>query len=76
MDDIQGDYVALASEPLCICGVDVSAPQQFRGQRKVTLDEMLHNIGSVFTQNEVCCQTCSACELVMVRRLPEGYQNL
>jgi len=50
---LQGDYVALASEPLSICGVDVSAPQQFRGQRRVSLDEMLANIGSVFTQNEV-----------------------
>lgn len=24
----EGDYVVLASEPLCICGIDVAAPQQ------------------------------------------------
>ena len=24
----QGDFVVLASEPVCICGVDVAAPQQ------------------------------------------------
>ncbi|KAK9814129.1 hypothetical protein WJX72_001038 [[Myrmecia] bisecta] len=29
----EGDYVALASEPLCLCGVDVAAPQQARAQR-------------------------------------------
>ena len=54
-DRLQGEYVALASEPVSICGVDVSAPQQFRGQRRSTLDEMLSNIGSVFTANEVPC---------------------
>lgn len=49
----EGEYVALASEPLSICGVDVSAPQQFRGQRRASLDELLANIGSVFTHNEI-----------------------
>lgn len=27
---MQGDFVVLASEPVCIVGVDVSAPQQIR----------------------------------------------
>jgi hypothetical protein len=26
----QGDYVVLASEPVCIVGIDVAAPQQLR----------------------------------------------
>ena len=30
---LQGDYVVLASEPVCIVGVDVAAPQQVRGAR-------------------------------------------
>jgi hypothetical protein len=27
---LQGNYVALASEPVCICGIDVAAPNQIR----------------------------------------------
>lgn len=50
---LQGEYVALVSEPMSICGVDVSAPQQFRGQRRSTLEEMLESLGSCFTANEV-----------------------
>ncbi len=50
---LQGEYVGLVSEPVSICGVDVSAPQQFRGQRRSTLDEMLESLGSCFTPNEV-----------------------
>lgn len=45
--------MGLVSEPVSICGVDVSAPQQFRGQRRSTLDEMLESLGSCFTHNEV-----------------------
>ena len=52
----QGDFVALASEPLCICGVDVAAPQQFRGQRKVPIDSLLSSFESQFTANEVSFQ--------------------
>jgi len=26
----EGDFVVLASEPLCVCGVDVAAPGQLR----------------------------------------------
>ena len=53
MPCLQGEYVGLVSEPVSICGVDVSAPQQFRGQRRSTLDEMLESLGSCFTHNEV-----------------------
>lgn len=31
----EGDWVVLASEPLCICGVDVAAPQQMRRGARV-----------------------------------------
>ena len=29
----EGDFVVLASEPVCICGVDVAAPAQLRSGR-------------------------------------------
>lgn len=33
---MQGDYVVLASEPHCLCGVDVCGPQQRAAQRAAT----------------------------------------
>mmetsp|Transcript_22055 Transcript_22055/g.61211 ORF Transcript_22055/g.61211 Transcript_22055/m.61211 type:complete len:319 (-) Transcript_22055:257-1213(-) len=49
----EGDYVVLASEPLCICGVDVAAPSQLRRRGKEQTIHEIHSIfRSSFTDNE------------------------
>eukprot|EP00854_Cymbomonas_tetramitiformis_P014522 gene14522-17166_t len=35
----EGDYVVLVSEPVCVCGVDVAAPQAGRRGKKMTFEE-------------------------------------
>ena len=52
----QGDYVVLASEPVCICGVDVAAPQQLRArnsQHKMSMAELRSIFSRQFTEYEV-----------------------
>ena len=52
---LQGDYVVLASEPVCICGVDCAAPQQLRGRGKARMSvaELKAIFGKQFTPYEV-----------------------
>ena len=53
---VQGDYVVLASEPVCICGVDVAAPQQLRvrnSQQKMSMAELRSIFSRQFTEYEV-----------------------
>ena len=52
----QGDFVVLASEPVCICGVDVAAPQQLRArnsQHKMSMAELRSIFSRQFTDYEV-----------------------
>jgi hypothetical protein len=51
----QGDYVVLASEPVCICGVDVAAPQQLRqrGRGRMSVAELKAVFAKQFTPHEV-----------------------
>lgn len=50
---VQGDYVVLASEGHCLCGVDVAAPQQLRrGPQQPVLD-YLKSFRKQFTAHEV-----------------------
>lgn len=51
----EGDYVVLASEPLCICGCDVAAPQQLRRSKNQVFQEMLKSFEKQFTRNELEC---------------------
>ena len=56
-DSRQGDFVVLASEPVCICGVDVAAPQQLRArnsQHKMSMAELRSIFSRQFTDYEVC----------------------
>ena len=58
----QGDFVVLASEPVCICGVDVAAPQQLRArnsQHKMSMAELRSIFSRQFTDYEVR-EGCSA----------------
>ena len=53
---MQGDFVVLASEPVCICGVDVAAPQQLRvrnSQQKMSMSELRSIFSRQFTEYEV-----------------------
>ena len=46
----------LASEPVCICGVDVAAPQQLRArnsQHKMSMTELRSIFSRQFTEYEV-----------------------
>jgi hypothetical protein len=48
--------VVLASEPVCICGVDVAAPQQLRArnsQHKMSMAELRSIFSRQFTEYEV-----------------------
>ena len=49
----QGSYVVLASEPVCICGVDVSAPHQLRGPPGRTFQQALADIRNELSDDEV-----------------------
>lgn len=70
---LQGDYVVLASEPVCIVGVDVAAPQQVRAARGAAggarrgsaIDDLQQVFQQQFTAREVrplwqhgCLDTC------------------
>ena len=49
--------MVLASEPVCICGVDVAAPQQLRArnsQHKMSMAELRSIFSRQFTDYEVC----------------------
>jgi len=70
---LQGDYVVLASEPVCIVGVDVAAPQQVRAARGAAggarrgsaIEDLQQVFQQQFTAREVrplwqhgCLDTC------------------
>lgn len=52
----EGDFVVLASEPVCVCGVDVAAPGQLRMKRGQgaprTVEEMLQTFSRQLTEYE------------------------
>lgn len=48
----QGDYVVLASEPLCVCGCDVAAPQQVRRRGGEPLADFLRSFRDQLTTAE------------------------
>ena len=47
-----GDYVVLASEPVCIVGVDIAAPGQSRRNNVFSLDEIFKSFRDQFTEVE------------------------
>lgn len=49
---MQGDYVVLASEPVCICGCDVAAPQQVRRAAAQPLADFFRSFDRQFTSAE------------------------
>ncbi len=75
--------MVLASEPLCICGCDVAAPNQIRRARQEPLAEFFKSFKSQFTAAEVrcvgqqgllCCSKvgiCGGAELAANSGLPE-----
>ena len=50
---MQGDYVVLAAEPVCICGIDVAAPPQARAGRLQCAEVLFKAFQNQFTSNEV-----------------------
>lgn len=63
---MQGDFVVLASEPVCICGVDVAAPQQLRvrnSQQKMSMAELRSIFSRQFTEYEVRAREARASQL-------------
>jgi hypothetical protein len=49
----QGSYVVLASEPLCICGVDVAAPNQLLRGRQISLEAAMQPFRKELSEHEV-----------------------
>lgn len=52
---LQGDFIVLAAEPLCICGIDVSAPPQARKTVSHSISSIRHTFQKQFTSAEVRC---------------------
>lgn len=48
----EGRYVVLASEPCCVCGVDVAAPDQFRRGRSGDVEKFFHSMRDVLSAQE------------------------
>ena len=51
----EGQYVVLASEPFCVCGVDVAAPDQFRrsgGAPEQDLEKFFSTMKDILTKRE------------------------
>jgi len=48
----EGDYVVLASEPLCLCGIDCAAPQQLRRGKPQTIQDIHKTFKDNFTEYE------------------------
>ena len=50
----EGDFVVLASEPLCVCGVDVAAPAQLRrkGAEPPPMRQFVTNFSRQLTSRE------------------------
>lgn len=50
----QGHYVVLAAEPLCVCGIDVAAPQHTRTVgRKLAIKDLRQAFENQLTSQEV-----------------------
>lgn len=45
--------MVLASEPICICGIDVAAPQQIRRSQQEPLESFFAHFQQQFTPAEV-----------------------
>lgn len=60
---LQGNYVVLAAESLCICGVDVAAPPRTRSSRLHTIADLHKAFHKQLTKHEVAFRTfsCAAC---------------
>lgn len=50
---LQGDFVVLALEPLCICGIDVAAPSQARATKQHSMDDLSSIFQKQLTSQEV-----------------------
>ena len=68
----QGDYVVLASEGHCICGIDVAAPRHLRRGPQQPLDTYLQSFRKQFTEHEVVALTC---EVASTGRASRGLQR-
>ena len=60
---MQGGYVVLAAEPMCICGIDVAAPPEARSAKTQTPAELFCAFNKQFTAEEVtphwlCLHAC------------------
>lgn len=51
--DVQGDFVVLAAEPLCICGIDVAGPPQARQSKIQSMSDIKHTFQKQLTSAEV-----------------------
>ena len=63
MSTMQGDYVVLTAEPLCICGIDVAAPQKKRNGKPQPAADLLKAFQQQFTGKEVKKSLCAAVRL-------------
>lgn len=48
----EGHFTALASEPLCVCGIDVAAPQQLRRPKDMPLRAAIQGFKGMFAAPE------------------------
>lgn len=56
----EGRYVALVSEPLCVCGVDIAAPEQLRKRGARSLEQALATFKQCFSNDEWSQVNCWA----------------
>ena len=56
---MQGGYVVLAAEPVCICGIDVAAPSEARSAKTQTPAELFRALDKQFTAEEVTPFGCA-----------------
>jgi 4'-phosphopantetheinyl transferase len=60
---MQGGYVVLAAEPVCICGIDVAAPPEARSAKIQSPAELFRAFVKQFTAEEVIPRwLCLACK--------------
>ena len=64
----------LAAEPLCLCGVDVAAPDTARGQKQ-TLRGIKESYRDVLTPKEVRLTACSIAAACDPAAAPERLQH-
>ena len=66
---LQGNYVALACEPVCLCGVDVAAPNQIRRREGKSFLQSLADLKGELSEGEVSNQLWACTHIHMLHAI-------